>query len=97
LDHAKLQNANVLLQYLHGTTMAVPFLVLRIIYAVFSAFLTPNTWSPLVGSAVAFALMALLPEYITIAIYMYLGFHRIRETAVDSGEAASNGGDQSHA
>jgi hypothetical protein len=49
-----------------------------------------------VGSPVAFALMALLPEYITIAIYTYLGFYRFREHVACYEEAAEGGGDQPH-
>ncbi|KAH8820643.1 hypothetical protein F5884DRAFT_56988 [Xylogone sp. PMI_703] len=80
--------------YLRGVTFAIPFLILRAVYGVLSAFLTPYTWSPLDGSAVAFALMALLPEYVTILIYAYLGFHRFRENSVSSTEPLDNRGDQ---
>jgi hypothetical protein len=49
-----------------------------------------------VGSPVAFALMALLPEYITIGIYTCLGFHRFREHAACYEEAAEDGSNQPH-
>ena len=48
------------------------------------------------GSSVAFAFMALLPEYITIAIYMCLGFHRFREHAACHEEAVEEGSNQPH-
>lgn len=91
LSYTKLHKANLPLQYLTGATSAIPFVILRVIYGTLSAFLTPNIWNPLVGSAVAFALMALLPEYITIAIIIYLGFHRSQENALFPGEAAGTG------
>lgn len=33
-----------------------------------------SMWNPLYGSAVAFALMALLVEYIVVGIFFYIGF-----------------------
>ena len=44
----------------------------------------------------AFALTALLPEYITIAIYTYLGFHRFLEHAACHEEAVEEGSNQPH-
>lgn len=46
-----------------------------------------TTWNPLFGSAVAFALMALLPEYVVLVVYTYLGFYRKR-TAQATGAMA---------
>jgi hypothetical protein len=40
--------------------------------------------------------MALLPEYITIGIYTYLGFHRFREHATCYEEAAEDVSTQPH-
>jgi hypothetical protein len=37
--------------------------------------------------------MALLPEYLTIATYVYLGLHRFREHAARPGEEAAVGGE----
>ncbi|KAH8887209.1 hypothetical protein GQ53DRAFT_827381 [Thozetella sp. PMI_491] len=67
--------------YQIGSAAAIPFLALRTIYGLISAFNSDSilsTWNPLFGSAPAFALMALLPEYITLLIYLYLGIHRLR-------------------
>jgi hypothetical protein len=61
--------------------LAMPALVLRTVYGLLYEFTSDSifsTWNPLFGSAVAFALMALLPKYIVLIIYVYLGFHRIR-------------------
>jgi hypothetical protein len=59
----------------------MPLLVLRTVDGLLYEF-TSNSlfsmWNPLFGSAVAFALMALLPEHIVLVTYLFLGFHRIR-------------------
>lgn len=41
-------------------------------------------WNSLVGSAVAFALMCLLAEYITLLIFLYLGIRHWRSVREDS-------------
>lgn len=33
-----------------------------------------NIWSPLAGNVFAFAFMALVPEYIALAMWMYVGY-----------------------
>ena len=59
-------------------------LAVRTAYGVIGVFeatgnnILTSMWSPLFGSATAFALMALLPEYIVLAIFIYLGHYRIR-------------------
>lgn len=56
---------------------ASPFLIIRTVYGFLSTANAANAgtiWSPLLGSAVAFALMALLPEYIAICILFTTGF-----------------------
>jgi len=64
--------------------LAAPPLALRTAYGIISVFeasgnnITTSMWSPLFGSATAFALMALVPEYIVLAIFMYLGHYRIK-------------------
>ena len=59
----------------------MPLLVLRTVDGLLYEF-TSNSlfsmWNPVFGSAIAFALMALLPEYIVLVTYLYLGFRRIR-------------------
>ena len=63
--------------------MATPLLAVRTAYGVIGIFeatgqnIVTSKWSPLFGSATAFALMALLPEYIVLGIYMYIGHTRI--------------------
>jgi hypothetical protein len=60
----------------------MPFLVLRAIYGILYTFQSDvifGMWNPLFGSAIAFALMALLPEYVVVCTYVYLGFCRIRQ------------------
>lgn len=60
----------------------MPFIFVRTVYGVLYAFNSSSIksfWNPLFGNAIAFALMALLPEAIMALIYVYLGFHRMRK------------------
>ncbi|KAM0451197.1 hypothetical protein ACHAPV_010041 [Trichoderma viride] len=62
---------------LRGGLLASPFLIIRTVFGLLEvAFQNSATspFSPVEGNAVAFALMALLPEYITILTYFYTGF-----------------------
>lgn len=45
-----------------------------------------SIWNPLSGSAIAFALMTLLAEYIVLMVFLYLGFHRIKHRNEDTQE-----------
>jgi hypothetical protein len=60
-----------------------PALCLRTIYGIISVFnatgfnIINSKWSPLFGSAIAFALMALLPEYVMLCIYLFLGLNQL--------------------
>jgi hypothetical protein len=59
----------------------MPPLVLRTIYGLLFEFTIDDvfsTWNPVLGSSVAFVFMALLPEYVVLLIYLYLGFYRMR-------------------
>jgi hypothetical protein len=61
--------------------LAMPLLVLRTVDGLLYEFTSSSLfsmWNPVFGSDVAFAFMALLPEYIVLVTYLYLGFHRIR-------------------
>ena len=55
--------------------MTIPFLIVRTAYALLSVFATSlnSKWDTIYGSAVAFAFMALLMEYIAVCIYLYIG------------------------
>ncbi|KAK6080256.1 hypothetical protein SCUP515_03681 [Seiridium cupressi] len=70
--------------YVQWALYSMPLLILRAVYGLLYSFTASTmdtittTWNPLFGSAVAFALMALLPEYIVLGVYTYLGFHRKR-------------------
>lgn len=62
---------------LRASLMASPFLILRTVYGILEVAeqdVLNTIWSPLFGSAVAFALMALLPEYIAICLWFYTGY-----------------------
>ncbi|KAK0645430.1 hypothetical protein B0T16DRAFT_457464 [Cercophora newfieldiana] len=72
------------LPYLRCMLLAAPPMAVRTAYGVIGVFeatgdnLTKSMWSSLFGNATAFALMALLPEYIVLVIFMYLGRYRIK-------------------
>ncbi|KAI0125251.1 hypothetical protein BJ170DRAFT_696766 [Xylariales sp. AK1849] len=67
--------------YVKLTLAITPALLLRTAYGLLYVYTSDDifaTWDPLFGSAVAFTLMALLPEYIILLVYTYLGFYRLR-------------------
>ncbi|KAK0733038.1 hypothetical protein B0T26DRAFT_745134 [Lasiosphaeria miniovina] len=72
--------------YLKWMLIASVFLAVRIVYGLLGVFepkgdftqVLRSQWNPLFGSAVAFSLMALLPEYLALCCYFKLGFHRLR-------------------
>ncbi|KAF5582352.1 hypothetical protein FPANT_8563 [Fusarium pseudoanthophilum] len=66
---------------------SIPTLVLRTVYGLLCAFTIDNVttiWNSLVGSAVAFALMCLLAEYITLLIFLYLGIRHWRDVCAET-------------
>ena len=70
------KTANIMVQVLRGALLASPFLIVRCVYGIVEVICGygSRTWSPLVGSVVLFALMALLMEYIAICIFFYVGY-----------------------
>jgi hypothetical protein len=64
--------------------LASPFLALRTAYGIIGVFeatgakLFTSMWSSLFGSATAFALMALLPEYVVVCTHIYILHSRVR-------------------
>lgn len=71
-------------KYLKWLLIATPALAVRTVYGLIGVFdaagdrILVSTWSPLFGSATAFSLMALLPEYLVVCVYLYLGAHRLQ-------------------
>ncbi|KAL6863615.1 hypothetical protein J3F83DRAFT_767244 [Trichoderma novae-zelandiae] len=62
---------------LRGGLLAAPFLITRTVFGLLQVALqnsSSSPFNPVVGNAVAFALMALLPEYIVVLAYLYTGF-----------------------
>lgn len=85
------------IQVLYGILTSAPFLVVRNIYGILEVVLqySPTSiWDPVYGSAVAFATMALLMEYIIICVYLYVGFvvspNRRTIASALSGEASES-------
>ncbi|KAM0246893.1 hypothetical protein ACHAQJ_010051 [Trichoderma viride] len=62
---------------LRGGLLASPFLMIRTVFGLLEVALensATSPFNPIAGNAVAFALMALLPEYIVVLTYIYTGF-----------------------
>jgi hypothetical protein len=51
------------------------FLIVRIAYALISVYAAgpDSKWNFETGSAILFACMALLPEYLTVGVFVYIG------------------------
>jgi len=56
-------------------TIAIPFLIVRIVYSFLGAFASTlfSQWSPVKGSWRAFLVMGLVMEYIVVLVYIYTG------------------------
>ena len=68
---------DVMPQVLTGSLIGSPFILVRTIYGILEVVFQNNhstTWNPVYGSAVAFALMALLMEYVALCVYLYTGY-----------------------
>jgi amino acid permease len=71
-------------QIVRWLLLVTPFLALRTAYGMLGMFeatganMFTSMWSSLFGSATAFALMALLPEYIIVCIYIRVLHFRVR-------------------
>jgi hypothetical protein len=67
------------LKYLVGSTLALPFLVVRVVYSFLSIFdnggvlFYESKWSYLDGSLVAYIIMGLVMEYVVVCIYIFIG------------------------
>ena len=62
---------------LTGSLVASPFIMVRTIYGILEVVFQNDhatTWNPVYGSAVAFALMGLLMEYVALCVYLYTGY-----------------------
>ncbi|KAG8670538.1 hypothetical protein FPOAC2_09901 [Fusarium poae] len=73
--------------FIRLTLASIPTLVLRTVYGLLCAFTVDNMttiWNSLVGSAVAFALMCLLTEYITLLMFLFLGIRHWRDVCTES-------------
>jgi uncharacterized membrane protein YozB (DUF420 family) len=75
-------------------TLAIPFLVVRIVYSFLGAFASTlfSQWSPVRGSWRAFLVMGLIMEYIVVLIYLYTGISLPsgKEERADSEEGTAN-------
>lgn len=51
----------------------MPFLIVRVAYALLTVFSTNQKWNNLTGSIAAFVCMGLLMEYVVVGIYIGVG------------------------
>ncbi|PNY24326.1 Uncharacterized protein TCAP_05734 [Tolypocladium capitatum] len=69
---------NSMSQVLTGSLLASPFIMVRTIYGILEVVFQNDRatkWNPVYGSAVAFAMMALLMEYIALCLYLFTGYY----------------------
>ena len=62
---------------LKGNLMVKPLLCLRLVYfclAIFNLDSRDKIWNPVTGSVAALACMALIPEFVTVLVYLWVGF-----------------------
>jgi hypothetical protein len=57
-----------------GVIIAMPFILVRLIYSVLTVFVHNHTFNVLDGSVVVHVVMAVLEEFIVVGIYLVLGF-----------------------
>ncbi|KAH6895982.1 hypothetical protein B0T10DRAFT_558146 [Thelonectria olida] len=77
--HRHLLGAGTLI-YVQVALLGTPALILRTLYGLLFEYTITDEdpiWNPLHGSVPIFILMCLIPEYMTLLLYMYLGFHRM--------------------
>ncbi|KAK1753230.1 hypothetical protein QBC47DRAFT_388038 [Echria macrotheca] len=85
--------------YLKYLLLAIIPLFVRTAYGLVAVFevrahgILNTIWSSLFGSAVLFALMALLPEYIALVLYFRLGFYRMQTCKRDAVSEAPKSSD----
>lgn len=76
------QNIDLQPQYIKWLLIASPILCIRTVFGIISVFeatgkhFLTSIWSPMFGNAVLFSLMALVPEFIVLCIFVYLGHYR---------------------
>ncbi|KAM4068126.1 hypothetical protein HRG_012485 [Hirsutella rhossiliensis] len=82
--------------YIKWLLIASPILCIRAVFGIISVFeaagkgFLTSIWSPMFGNAALFSLMALLPEFIVLGVFVYLGYHRF-STADRYGLVAQEG------
>ncbi|KAH7140879.1 hypothetical protein EDB81DRAFT_799057 [Dactylonectria macrodidyma] len=80
--------------YVEFALLSIPMLALRAAYGLLYEFTIKDLstiWNPLSGSAVAFALMCLLSEYLALLLFIYLGFHRMKHNVAEMQKVPTGG------
>ena len=60
-----------------GNLVVKPLLCLRLVYfclAIFHLGTADRIWNPLTGSMTALVCVALIPEFVTVLVYLWVGF-----------------------
>ncbi|KAI1337208.1 hypothetical protein F5Y15DRAFT_418260 [Xylariaceae sp. FL0016] len=76
LWHDRTRHTSVSVKILRYMSCPVPFLTVRTVYALLYIYTqddADSTWNPVNGSPVAFALLALLMEFVVMGLYMWTG------------------------
>ncbi|RFU74339.1 hypothetical protein TARUN_7966 [Trichoderma arundinaceum] len=84
--HTLLPSSQVVLR---GSLLASPFLIIRTIFGLLEVALqnsASSPFNPILGNAVTFGLMALLPEYAVVLTYIYTGFSISPDRGVPAAE-----------
>ncbi|KJZ75784.1 hypothetical protein HIM_04941 [Hirsutella minnesotensis 3608] len=79
-EQQKIQDGQMI--YIKWLLIASPILCVRAAFGIIEVFkaagknVLTSIWSPMFGNAVLFSLMALLPEFIVLCVFIYLGHYR---------------------
>lgn len=79
-------------QILTGNLIVKPLLCLRLVYfclAIFNPDRADKIWNPLTGSMAALVCMALVPEFVTVIVFLWVGFKIDFKSTVDDESISS--------
>ncbi|KAF7556930.1 hypothetical protein G7Z17_g1056 [Cylindrodendrum hubeiense] len=69
--------------------LALPFILVRLVYSAVCVFLPSHTFSIIDGSVPVFVCMAVLEEFVVVAMYLVLGFNLSKMDPSEQGELVS--------
>ncbi|KAI9723681.1 MAG: hypothetical protein M1812_000981 [Candelaria pacifica] len=79
---------------LFAAAASIPFIAVRLLYSIISVFTSSKTFNSITGNVVVYAIMAVLMEFIVIALFLAAGFMApvIPRSAVQPGSKPAAGG-----